>query len=222
MMLDTSCSGRISSRIINKFKASGADRKKIEQNLITKAINGDYDDLMDYVYPVCQYLSAHFKDYGEREYFTLPEVESDAFVKLSEKDGAFIKDFQPEKSSIKTWLSICLFRDLDKKRKAIECDRERHVSLDKPLASENSMGTLADVIPDNKQPSCVERQKLLYRLLSAMDDAWEKMIIDYRKMKNRPVASIAKELGWSTAKVYRTEKAGIATLQRLARDMELF
>lgn len=222
MTLDSSSSGRVSRRIINKIKTSGADRVEIEQKLIIKAIHGDYDDLLDYVYPVCQYLSAHFKDYDDNEYFTLPEVQSDAFKKLSEKDGAFIKNFQPEKSSIKTWLTICLFRDLDKKRQAIDRDRSRHISLDKPLTSEDSSVTLADMIPDKEPPSCDEREKLLHQLISAMDDALEKMIIDYRWIKNRPVTSIAKELGWSTAKVYRTEKAGLDSLRQLARKMDLF
>lgn len=221
MTLDTSSSGRVSRRIINKIKTSGADRAEIEQKLIIKAIHGDYDDLLDYVYPVCQYLSEHFKDYDDNEYFTLPEVQSDAFKKLSEKDGAFIKNFQPEKSSIKTWLTICLFRDLDKKRQSIDRDRGRHISLDKPLAAEDSSVTLADMIPDKELPSCDEREKLLHQLMSAMDDALEKMIIDYRWIKNRPVTSIAKELGWSTARVYRTEKAGLDSLRQLARKMDL-
>lgn len=221
MTLDTSSSGRLTGRIFNKIKSLGVDQKDIEKKLINKAINGDYDDLMDYVYPVCQYLSAHFKDYDDNKYFTLPEVQSDAFKKLSEKDGAFIKNFQPEKSSIKTWLSVCLFRDLDKKRQVIDNDRSIHVSLDKPLASGDSTCTLADVLPDKESPSCDEREKILHYLLSAMNDAQEKMIIDYRWIKNRPVTSIAEELGWSTARVYRTEKAGLDTLRRIAREMKL-
>lgn len=220
MMLDTSSSGGITNRIIKKIKTLGSDRKEIEKKLINKAIHGDYDDLMDYVYPVCKYLSAHFKDYDDNEYFTLPEVQSDAFVKLSEKDGAFIKNFQPEKSSIKTWLTVCLFRDLDKKRQAIERDRERYVSMDKPLASADSEVTLADVLPDKEQPSCVVRDNLLKRLLAAMDDVLERKIIQYRWIDNRSAKSIAQEMGWSTAKVYRTEKTGLQTLQRLAQEMD--
>lgn len=221
MTLDTSSSGGITRRIVKKIKTLGSDRKEIEQKLIIKAIHGDYDDLLDYVYPVCQYLSAHFKDYDDNEYFTLPEVQSDAFKKLSEKDGAFIKNFHPEKSSIKTWLTICLFQDLDKKRQAIDRDRGRHISLDKPLISEDSSCTLADVIPADDPPPYDEQDELLQYLLSAMDDAQEKMIIDYRWIKNRPVTSIAEELGWSTARVYRTERAGLDTLRRLAREMKL-
>lgn len=220
MTLDTSSSGGITGRIFNKIKSLGIDQKEIEKKLINKAIHGDYDDLMDYVYPVCQYLSAHFKDYDDNEYFSLPEVQSDAFVKISEKDGAFIKNFQPEKSSIKTWLSVCLFRDLDKKRQAIERDRERHVSMDKPLASADSGVTLADVLPDDEPPPYDEQEKLLHCLLAAMDDAQEKMIIAYRWVQNRSVKSIAQELGWSTAKVYRMEKNGLQTLQRLAQKMD--
>lgn len=221
MTLDTSSSGGITNRIIKKIKTLGSDRKEIEKKLINKAIHGDYDDLMDYVYPVCQYLSAHFKDYDDNEYFSLPEVQSDAFVKISEKDGAFIKNFQPEKSSIKTWLSVCLFRDLDKKRQAIDNDRSILVSLNKPLASADSGVTLADVLPDDEPPPYDEQEKLLHCLLAAMDDAQEKMIIDYRWIKNRSVTSIAEELGWSTARVYRTEKAGLDSLRQLARKMEL-
>lgn len=213
-------SGSISGRIISKIKTLGLGQKEIEKKLIIKAINGDYDDLMDYIHPVCQHLSAHFKDGDGQAYFSLPEVQSDAFLKLSAKGGAFIKNFQSEKSSIKTWLSVCLFRDLDKKRQKIDKERDRTVSLDKPLSSGDASLILADVIPDKKTPSYEAREKLLKILLAAMDDAQEQMIIDYRWMKNRSVKSIAQELGWSTARVYRTEKNGLQTLQRLAQEMD--
>lgn len=213
----------LASRMMRRFHSKvglpeSVDKMQ-EAQLLERAKKGDYDGLLDYLYPVCVYLSEHLVDYKNKAYFSADEVQSAVFDKLVAKDGAFIQKFDPEKSSIKTWVSACLMHDLNRKKRKIDKERALKVSLDEPVAPGNSGTTFVDVLPDDYRPPYEKQEIDVELLIKRMDNALEQRIINERWLNMRTLQSVSDELGISVAKVCRVEKAALASLQRIAREL---
>ena len=193
-----------------------------EEEAIALARNGNYDALLVYLAPVCEYLTNHFVDKYNNPYFNKEEVLYDVYIKLSEKHGAFIKSFNPELSSIKTWVSYCVWRDLSKKFKAIDRLRNRAISCDIPISKSESRETYVDTIPDEAQSFCSIDTKWVEKLLKDLENEEECKVIEAIWLKNATLADVALDMGCSVSKVHRLERKGLKALRRLAREKKLF